>query len=142
MLTVRTLRTTWAVSLTLLIAAILAAGCGEKQAANVISGKVTLDGDPVFGNVVFVSADNKEVSSPTATDGTYRIENPPVGQVKVLVKGMPGQVTGGAPPPKDAPAMSNKQGVAPPPKYAAATSSDLSYEVKAGKHTYNIELKK
>jgi len=139
MLTVRTLRTTWAVSLTLLIAAILAAGCGEKQAANVVSGKVTLDGEPVSGTVVFIGADSKEASAPTNLEGAYKIENPPLGQCKVLVRGMAG-LTGTAPP-KDAPSM-GKQGAAPPPKYGAVTTTDLSYEVKAGKHTYNIELKK
>jgi len=139
MLTVRTLRTTWAVSLTLLIAAIFTAGCDKGGASNVVSGKVTLDGEPVSGVVVFIGADSKEASAPAGIDGAYKIENPPLGQCKILVKGTAG-ITGMAPP-KDAPAM-GKQGLAPPPKYGAPNSSDLSYEVKAGKHTHNIELKK
>jgi len=115
-------------------------GCGTKGAANSVSGKVTLNDEPVKGLVVFVGADNKEVSAPTNPNGTYTLDNPPLGQVKVLVKTV-GPVGVDTPPPKDAPNMPKAGGVAPPAKYASAATSGLTYEVKAGKHTYDIPLK-
>jgi hypothetical protein len=128
-----------------LFAALLigASGCntGPKESANQVSGKVTLNGNPVTGSVYFVGADGKE--SPAGLikgDGTYNVPDPPQGKVKVLVKGMAGGA-GPAAPVKDAPSMPG-QSVPPPAKYGAAATTDLETEIKPGKQTYNIELKR
>ncbi len=128
----------------------VAAGCdkGGSSSANAVSGKVSLGDKPVSGLVVFVYADGKELSAPIGPDGTYTIDNPLPGQVKVSIKAMPGAMATGAPKvagtpemPKDGPAMATATGVPPPAKYQSATTSGLTYEVKAGKQTYDIPLK-
>lgn len=129
----------------LFVAALFGAiGCGSKSDGNSVSGKVTLNGVPVSGVVVFVTADQKKIEAPTNPDGTYQIINPPLGSVKVTVKPMPAVTGTNAPPPKDAPSMgagAGAKGVSPPAKYASDATTDLTYEVKAGKNTYDIPLK-
>jgi len=114
-----------------------------------VTGKVTLEGQPVNGIVTFVYANGPDATAPTGLDGGYTMVNPPLGQVKVLVKTLPGM--GGAgmvAPPKAGPEMpsmagtASSQGVAPPARYGTVASSDLAYEVKAGKQTFDIPLKK
>jgi len=128
----------------LLAASLLSlAGCGGKptESANSVSGKVTLDGAKVAGQVIFVGPDNKElVPAAIKLDGTYQIADVPPGKYKVLVRGA-GSATGPAPKDSALPKMETGGGAAPPAKYAAVTTSDLTYEVKGGKETYNIELK-
>jgi len=119
---------------TLLIAAIVGvAGCGGKGPANLLTGKCTLDGKPVNGELIFVGADGQQKSCPVNPDGTYVIGGLPAGDYQVLVKGMakPAGMMGGPgarPPeiPKDAAAMPGMpsaaalgQGVDPPKKYAS-----------------------
>src|SRR4051812_37169789 len=68
----------------------IAAGCGSggKDAKNQVTGKVTLDGKPVNGVIVFVGSDNKEYSSPIGSaDGHYQIIDAPNGSMKVYIKG-------------------------------------------------------
>jgi len=118
-----------------------ASGCGggPKESANQVSGKVTLNGSPVSGNVIFVGPDGKQgMPALIKGDGNYTAYDPPQGKCKVLVSGMGGG-TGPATPVKDAPALGG-QSVNPPPKYADAKTSNLEFEVKPGKNTYNIEL--
>jgi hypothetical protein len=132
----------------LLGALILATGCGggSKALSNSVSGKVTVvPGDQIVsGSVVFVYSDKEKVT-PIGPDGTYTMADPPAGQVKILVKGDQSRLA--APPPmKGGPEMPSmgggSQAVPPPIRYATAQGSDLTYEVKPGKHTHNIELKK
>jgi len=134
----------------LLGAVVLVTGCSKKGGdTNSVSGKVTLAGQAVSGTVIFVYADNKEIGTPIGAEGAYSMPNPSTGQVKVLVKGMAGPAaaptTKGAPLPGvgELPKIPGQldAGVQPPAKYASAATSDLSYEVKPGKQTYNIELK-
>jgi len=126
---------------------VLVMGCGDKSSANKneVSGKVTLGEKAVAGSVVFVTADNKELTGVIGPGGVYTIPDPPVGAVKIYIKAAPS--TGGliAPPkgsgemPKDGPATSGA-GAAPPAKYTSAATSGLTYDVKAGKQTYDIPL--
>src|SRR4051812_18600270 len=88
-------------SLSLFVALLVGlSGCDKKgdEAANSVSGKVTLNGEPVSGVVIFVGADNKEYPSPIKPDGSYSVPNPPTGQVKILVKGMGGTLPSATPP--------------------------------------------
>jgi len=115
-------------------------GCSSttNEAANSVSGKVTLSGQAVHGKVTFHGAD-KSAEAPTNPDGSYKIDNPPQGSVRITVSALPGTVVGG-PPPKDVPPMpGGSLGIPPPAKYANA-SSGLTYEVKAGKQTHDIPL--
>jgi len=120
-------------------------GCsGSKGDGNVVSGKVKLGDKPVAGVVHFVYADGKELTAPISLEGGYAITKAPTGQVKILVKGQPGsgqviapkgtEIPGG----KDMPTTGG--GVPPPAKYSVAGTSDLTYDVKAGKQTHDITL--
>jgi len=117
-------------------------GCDSKSKdpANSVTGKVSLGGQQVDGEVVFVGTDGKQVPGPIKPDGTYIIVDPPQGEVKILVRPMGGGVGGAAViQPKDAPAMGGKN--APPAKYHSVTTTDLKYTVTSGKQKYDIELK-
>ena len=122
-------------------------GCGKKDEGpkNFVAGKVTLNGEPVAGMVVFTGPGNKEVSSPINIDGSYRVADPAVGQNTIVVKSAPGMSMAPAgSPPKDAPPLtgasgSAKMGVAPPAKYASP-GNGLKYDVKGGKETHDIKL--
>jgi hypothetical protein len=122
----------------------LASGCSEGGPANSVSGKVTLNGDPVTGTIVFVGS-GKEATSSIGLTGEYFISDPPLGDVSVLIKpntSIPAPV-GGAPGNADSAAMpgmpSVKAAATPPAKYADA-SSGLKYTVAAGKQKKDFEL--
>ena len=128
-----------------LVALGLVAGCGGGEkgpnsgAKNEVSGKVTLGVKPVAGQVVFVFSGGKEVSAPITGDGTYTLPDAPLGTARVYIRAMGGPVgpKGGPEMPKEGPGGS---GAAPPPKYQSAATSGLTFEVKAGKQTYDIPL--
>jgi len=132
------LRLTCLASLILPLVFFGASGCGSKEGANSVSGKITLKGDPVNAKVKFVGG-GKEAEGATTLDGSYTVNNPPVGSCKVYVTAMPGAVINPTPV-KDAPSMGGKSpGVPPPAKYGTEAGA-ITYEVKPGKQTYNIEL--
>jgi len=124
-------------------------GCGGPKggAKNQVRGKVTLNGENVAGTVSFIGTDGQEKSTPITPDGMYTISDPTIGQVKIVVKGglggiapvAPAMPKGGAPMPTTSPGGTS-QGVAPPEKYTRAETTPLTYEVKAGTHTYDITL--
>jgi len=134
------------VSFLLLPGLVLLFGCsGSKGDGNTVSGKVKLGDKPVAGMVHFVYADAKELTAPISeADGSYTISKAPTGQVKILVKGQPGAGAGALkkPPGGEIPggAPTSTAGVPPPAKYGVAATSDLTYDVKAGKQTHDINL--
>jgi len=127
---------------------VLSSGCsgGAGAAKDAVSGKVTLNGQAVAGEVKFVWQDKKqEMASPINPQGEYTILEPPPGKVKIVVKGMMAGQKLIAPPAKDAPKMEGAPvvgtgGVAPPAKYESVASTPLEFEVKSGKQQHNIEL--
>jgi len=134
-------------SLALLIVSLAGVtGCGgPKGAKNTVSGKVTVNGEPANGIVVFLGQDNKELAStPIKPDGTYQFDDPPAGQVKVLVKGMMGGAPLIAPPAGKGPELPSMaggmKGATPPPKYGQANTTPLTFEVKTGKQTFDIAM--
>jgi hypothetical protein len=140
----------------LIIAVASTMGCGDAGPATVVSGKVTTGGQPVTGFIHFVGSDGKEVAAPVGpSGGTYMVTDPPLGEVTVLVKGVPGSAvptsggnapapgTGGGTPmmkmPGGTDATTATTGVPPPAKYADA-SGGLKYTVTAGKQQKDFEL--
>lgn len=132
-----------------LLFAFLTLGCDKsgKGGANEVTGKVTLGDQPVAGDVVFVYADGKELATPIV-DGKYTMPDAPTGPVKVFIR--PGLAASGKlVAPKGGPeagggipvAGGGSGGAAPPQQYQSAATSGLTYEVKAGKQTYDIPLK-
>jgi hypothetical protein len=127
--------------LSLLVAALgLMAGCGGKANKEGISGKVTMGGEPVSGEIIFNFA-GKDFRSPIGTDGSYQIVKPPAGEASVTVKSM---LAPAAPNVKGAPETglggTAKTGVAPPAKYAKPESSGLKYTYKGGEEKKDFEL--
>jgi hypothetical protein len=122
------------------------AGCSGKEggssgSSDVITGKVTMNGQIVAGQVVFIGSDKKEIMSMIGPmDGSYQIPNPPKGEGQFLIKGMSGPSM--APPPSGGgkmPEMPSTGGVAPPAKYEKPTS-ELKFNVTGGKQTFDITL--
>ena len=121
------------------------AGCGGKGsgAKNTVSGKVTMNGQVVAGQVVFVGG-NKEYPSPIGPDGNYQIIDPPNGEYVVLVK----PPIGGTISPKgvgggkgsDLPGTGAGTGTPPPAKYGTAAGG-LKFTVSGGEQKNDIDLK-
>jgi hypothetical protein len=131
--------------ITLVLSSTLAlAGCGGNKGSEgpkeSLKGKVTLNGQPVSGMVIFVGSDKKEISTAIAANGEYMIPNPPKGEGYFLVKGMGG--SGDAPKGDlkgaklDVPQAS---GAAPPAKYSKPNNG-LTANFSGGHQEHNLEL--
>jgi hypothetical protein len=137
----------------LLFGLLAVAGCsGSSGSDNTLSGKVTLNGQPVGGLVVLVGTDGKEQPAiSTNPNGTYTAADVPRGKYTVLVKPFPDAEPGkfpvaGVEPgklPRDVPAGTvprlSSRGVTPPVKYAKGDTG-LTVTVTAGPQTYDIPL--
>jgi hypothetical protein len=130
------------VSFSLIVSLIGCSSGGPKNADNVVKGIVSVKGEPVgAGSITFHGATSKMAP---ILSGKYQMDDPPLGQVKVSVKGM-----GGAEKPKETPGTGDKAsgglltaggaGAVAPKKYENPDNG-LTYEVKAGKHEKNFEL--
>jgi hypothetical protein len=138
-------------SLVGLICSALLVGCGGgyKEAADSVTGTITVKGEKAgAGTITFHGS--KDVVG-TITDGKYKVDNPPIGQVKVSLRGIGGptvaeaagkKLTGEA-----GKAVEGKGGLLTagggatiPKKYESPETSGLTYEVKAGKTTKDFDL--
>jgi len=126
------------------------AGCGG-GGTGTVTGKLTSHGQPLKGgNMTFVSADGRSFLATIGEDGSYTVDNVPVGEAKITVETeslkrqarLPmGKRPADAPGPKQTdPAEAAKHYVKIDPKYAQAELSPLTYTVKAGKQEYDIKL--
>jgi hypothetical protein len=136
-----------------LLGSVALVGCG--QSTGTIKGKVTLNGAAVKGGTVSFTGANKVArASEISEDGSYIIEKMPTGEVKITVETeslaqrmnamtprysappeMKEYKTG--PDPEDA----KRRYVKIDPKYASAETSGLTYTVKSGSQTHDIEIK-
>jgi hypothetical protein len=132
-----------------LSALVLIAGCG-KSSGNV-SGKVTLDGQPLKGGgTVTFQGSKGGVSGTISPEGSYTISNVPPGEVKITLA--PGMATGAvaSATPGDPGKMQPPKTLAPPApvlphgnipeKYTKPETSGLTYTVKSGNQTFDIPL--
>ena len=125
---------------------ILIAGCGGggKGKGDTVSGKVTLNGNPVAGEVIFVGSDGKESKMLISMDGSYTVASVAKGEAKIGVKSMSMGI-GNAPAPtgagkSDMPGVTPASGVPAPAKYSNPSSSGLTYTVKGGDEKFDIVL--
>jgi hypothetical protein len=127
---------------------LISCGCsggGQSGPTNIVKGKVTLNGQPVSGDVIFVSSDNKEIKTTIALNGEYVISNAPKGEYQVLVRA---QGAGTNPPANDKTKMSDPsggsgtlKGAEPPSKYAKPNNGLPKVDYKGtGEMKHDIEL--
>jgi hypothetical protein len=124
--------------------AVVGTGCGGPATASV-AGKITYKGQPFESGSVAVrsEADGTMTRSPIAADGSYRIENAPVGKVKILVTASPKRRAGPRAGDED-----GKAGVPPaareiggiPLKYADPTTSPYAMDLKPGANEFSADL--
>jgi hypothetical protein len=94
-----------------------------------------------MGTVTFLDSSNKFLASSAISDGKYAIKVPVLGPVKITVT-TPSSSPGG----RGRKVPTKSKGGAPisvisiPAKYGSADQSGLTYTVKSGSNTYNIEL--
>ena len=122
--------------------ALFQAGCGGTSTGTV-SGNVTAGGEPIgFGSIGFVTPEGWAGSAPVR-DGKYSLAEIPPGPAKITVRAVP-------PPPAMAPPPTPGEPAAQPGKlppfrpipevYSDATKTPLSYDVKTGDQTHNIDI--
>jgi hypothetical protein len=130
------------------------ASCGKADPLNrgaTVTGSVTIDGKALAGGVVvFESVDGKfNPQSTIRLDGTYIIQEPPIGSCKISVK--TSHLASFAPPLTLKGKVSQKQFpgfneeevgyfTPIPNKYESSATSGLSIEIKSGNMTYDIPL--
>jgi hypothetical protein len=145
------------VSLFLSVLLLTAVGCGSK---GTITGTVSYQGKPIPAGTIIFSPDSGEpaANGPIA-DGKYTVDKVPPGPAKVSVSSSysegftsPMQVAmqkSGGKPPGEMPEGARKlmegsaqaqKGIKIPEKYGDAAKSGLTYTVKSGKQTHDIDL--
>ena len=131
----------------------LFAGCGPNQGKAVVKGTVTYKGKLLkAGNVTFRTADNRVGNGQIDANGTFTVNDAPIGEAKVCVimpeaprvmskapkdMSMPAEMI-----PKDSGATPvNPQDLTPlPQKYASIETTDLKHTVTPGESKYDITL--
>ncbi len=132
----------------------VAVGCGTNyKARGTVKGKVTISGKNLtVGTVMFYGKDNLTGSAPIGSDGTYVINDAPLGDVKITVT-VPTVPPGGFSHLKGAPAgpvMPGENNPKPttipttvvpiPQKYGNVETSGLTFTVQRGEQTNDLNL--
>ncbi len=119
-------------------------GCGGSS--TVVSGTVRYKGELLTtGEVSLIAADGTSRSGLIGADGCYQIRDAPVGSVTVVVtaRRVQGGSTGESPVAARSPAPGQQISVTSliPTRYGHPATSDLKFEIVAGKQTKDIDLK-
>lgn len=111
-------------------------GCGSHPH---VAGKVSYkDKNLTSGLVSFVGKDGKKHAASILSDGSYKLIEPPIGQVKVGVEVKPPITVSQG----NDKAKAEKPPPSPiPVQYADPNKSGLTTEIKEGANTYDIPLK-
>lgn len=122
----------------------LTMGCGatddKKETRAVVTGRVTFKGEPVPGGMIFFHVTNDQGpqvgTGRIESDGTYKTGLVPIGMAKIAVENETSK------PGKSAATTSSPIPYTPlPRKYARPDTSGLTFDVKAGIQTCDIDLK-
>lgn len=153
----------WAAGLLACYVVLFPTGCGPNlKDRGVVKGKVTVGKKALTtGTVMFYGKNGMSASATIAPDGSYEMNDAPLGECKVTVSvpNLPAdpmtraRLKGGGmkfpegpkDPTKDSPDLPSaprvpKEVVPIDIKYSNPESSGLSYTVQKGEQTYNIEL--
>ncbi|HZV04841.1 MAG TPA: hypothetical protein VE999_07140 [Gemmataceae bacterium] len=139
----------WCLPVCLLV---LTMGCGKGVRHSAehgeVSGDVTYKGKPVTGGAITFVADDGFTSNDRIDETGHYTIKPPVGPVKITIdnrmltqRANPNAMKGAGPRPggSDPNPIKGKY-VRIPDKYYKTTDTPLTYTVKKGSQTYNIEL--
>jgi hypothetical protein len=127
---------------------LIAVGCAASRGD--VSGKVTYKGKAlVFGTVQLQAADKTLKQANIESDGSYTIPGVPLGEARVAVVSTNPQSSDFQPlvrgdrqptmPPKASPSVAGWFPI--PSDYGDINKSRLTYTVKKGPNTYDIDLK-
>jgi hypothetical protein len=126
-----------------LVSLLAALGCGRGD----VTGKVTYKGKPlVFGTVQFEGADKVLKQGNIKTDGTYTVRDVAAGEAKVAVNSLNPESSDFQPLQREG-MPARKRPPAPkgwfpiPAEYQDLSKPKLTYTVKSGKNTIDIDLK-
>lgn len=126
-----------------LVALTISTGCGKKTDELEVSGKVTIDGEPIeTGTINFVAADGvAPTGGGVIKDGVYTAKVLP-GEKKVLVLG--NKLVGQEPEYKDVPdsPMRDKYEMVTPEAYNAAHLTPLTATVSESQESLDFDLTK
>ena len=126
---------------------VILTGCGSGANSKVgnVEGTVKINGvNANSGSIKFLGADGTPVTSAIQADGKYRAIGVGVGTAKVTVEGPPPVAKTNTPTVKDM----GMGGMAPvanpiliPAKFNKDDTSGLTFPVKSGSNTYDVDLK-
>jgi hypothetical protein len=136
----------------LLLSAAAVAMVGCSPSSGTVSGKVYYGDELVkAGTVTFFCADGRGIRTGIRADGSYTVEQVPLGTARVCVDTSaldPKKKPPYSPPPGkkvDLPGANEPDPslyVAVPPRYATAETTDLTCEVAGGSQSYTVKMKK
>ena len=128
---------------------IVISGCGGTSAGPKVgsmTGQITYKGAPLnTGTVQVHGEDGRGGSGPITADGSYIVGDAPLGNVTITVhvtaSGMTGMKPAARPPGTPAmPGESDKPPVTIPVKFSDKAKSGLTFTIKSGTQTNNIDL--
>jgi hypothetical protein len=107
-----------------------------------VTGEVKYNGTPLpSGQITFIGQSGEKVVVPgEIKDGKYSLANVPAGPVAITVHTVPPTRPGRRPDGTTPPAAPAGAFVKIPSKYAKPSTSGLTFEVKRGENTKNIDL--
>jgi hypothetical protein len=126
--------------------AVTAGGVSNADPVGELSGSVTYNGRKLtYGTVLFFGVDRGKNDCALArgliVDGKYKVNHVPVGPVKIVVLSHPKVPVGISNPPGNKKPHSPRQDNVPiPDKYGHTATTDLTYSVKKGSQTHDIDL--
>lgn len=109
-------------------------------ATEYLHGGITLNGEPLRnGSIVVMGSDGKEVYGFIEPRGTYRVEDPPRGFLKMKIISFPPPPTGTVEPKKEAKAKAKEKTTSPLAKYASY-ENEISIDYQGGKKVFDLKL--
>ena len=105
-----------------------------------LHGDITLNGEPLRnGSIVVMGSDGKEVYGFIEPKGTYRVENPPRGILKMKIVSFPPPPSGTMEPKKESKAKAKEKTNSPLAKYASF-ENEISIDYQGGKKVFDLKL--
>ncbi|MFZ9794392.1 MAG: hypothetical protein ACO3F3_18855 [Gemmataceae bacterium] len=109
-------------------------------ATEYLHGAISLNGEPLRnGSIVVMGSDGKEVYGFIEPKGTYRVEDPPRGILKMKIVSFPPPPSGTMEPKKESKAKLKEKTISPLAKYASF-ENEISIDYQGGKKVFDLKL--